>query len=103
MLCRAPASSGGAGRLRRAGSRLGVAHPHNGRGSEALVETKDILMQRGSTPRVYRNMLVFIAADSRQLDNLKGGERFAGTGRDRPRHRAAQLTQATARWQSQAG
>lgn len=51
---------------------LGVAHPHNGReGSEALVEAKDILMQRGSTPRVYRNMLVFIAADARQLDNLK--------------------------------
>jgi predicted AAA+ superfamily ATPase len=51
---------------------LGVAHPHNGReGSEALVEARDILMQRGSTPRVYRNMLVFIAADARQLDNLK--------------------------------
>ena len=51
---------------------LGVAHPHNGRdGSEALVEAKDILMQRGTTPRVYRNMLVFISADARQLDNLK--------------------------------
>jgi predicted AAA+ superfamily ATPase len=55
---------------------LGVAHPHNGReGSEALLEAKDILMQRGSTPRVYRNMLVFIAADSRQLDNLKDAVR----------------------------
>lgn len=55
---------------------LGVAHPHNGReGSEALAEAKDILMQRGSTPRVYRNMLVFIAADSRQLDNLKDAVR----------------------------
>jgi hypothetical protein len=55
---------------------LGVAHPHNGReGSEALVEAKDILMQRGSTPRVFRNMLVFIAADSRQLDNLKDAVR----------------------------
>lgn len=55
---------------------LGVAHPHNGReGSEALVEAKDILTQRGSTPRVYRNMLVFIAADSRQLDNLKDAVR----------------------------
>lgn len=55
---------------------LGVAHPHNGReGSEALVEAKDILVQRGSTPRVYRNMLVFIAADSRQLDNLKDAVR----------------------------
>jgi len=57
---------------------LGVAHSHHGRdGSEALVEAKDILMQRGSTPRVYRNMLVFIAADSRQLDNLKDAVRSA--------------------------
>ncbi|MFN3946071.1 MAG: DUF499 domain-containing protein [Allosphingosinicella sp.] len=57
---------------------LGVAHPHNGRdGSEALVEAKDILMQRGTTPRVYRNMLVFISADARQLDNLKDAVRSA--------------------------
>jgi hypothetical protein len=55
---------------------LGVAHPHNGRdASEALTEAKDILMQRGSTPRVYRNMLVFIASDARQLDNLKDAVR----------------------------
>ena len=55
---------------------LGVAHPHNGReGSEALQEAKDILMQRGSTPRVYRNMLVFLAAEARQLDNLKDAMR----------------------------
>ncbi|MAB12295.1 DUF499 domain-containing protein [Parvibaculum sp.] len=55
---------------------LGVAHPHNGRDtSEALIEAKDILMQRGSTPRVYRNTLVFIAADARQLDNLKDAVR----------------------------
>jgi len=51
---------------------LGVAHAHNGRdSSEALTEAKEILLQRGSTPRVYRNMLVFISADARQLDNLK--------------------------------
>ncbi|ABQ66570.1 ATPase (AAA+ superfamily)-like protein [Rhizorhabdus wittichii RW1] len=57
---------------------LGVAHPHHGRdGSEALVEAKDILTQRGSTPRVYRNMLVFISADARQLDNLKDAVRGA--------------------------
>ena len=55
---------------------LGVKHPHNGRdGSDALVEAKDILMQRGSTPRVYRNMLVFIAAEARQLDHLKDAVR----------------------------
>ncbi|HEX7075532.1 MAG TPA: DUF499 domain-containing protein [Hyphomicrobiaceae bacterium] len=57
---------------------LGVAHPHTGRdGSEALTEAKDILMQRGSTPRVYRNTLVFLAAESRQLDNLKNAVRSA--------------------------
>lgn len=51
---------------------LGVAHPHSGRdGSEALKEAKEILLQRGSTPRVYRNTLVFIAAETRQLDSLK--------------------------------
>lgn len=55
---------------------LGVQHPHNGRdGSEALVEARDILAQRGSTPRVYRNMLVFIAAETRQLDHLKDAVR----------------------------
>lgn len=51
---------------------LGVAHPHTGRdGSEALKEAKEILLQRGSTPRVYRNTLVFISAESRQIDSLK--------------------------------
>ncbi|MBF9033364.1 DUF499 domain-containing protein [Rhodobacterales bacterium HKCCE2091] len=57
---------------------LGVAHPHTGReGSEALAEAKDVMMQRGSTPRVYRNMLVFLAAEQRQLDNLKAAQRAA--------------------------
>ncbi|MBU2889863.1 DUF499 domain-containing protein [Celeribacter halophilus] len=55
---------------------LGVAHPHNGRdSSDAMTEVKDILLQRGSTPRVYRNTLVFLAADARQLDNLKDAVR----------------------------
>ncbi|MEQ9248396.1 MAG: AAA family ATPase, partial [Nitratireductor sp.] len=57
---------------------LGVAHSHTGRdGSEALTEAKDILMQRGSTPRVYRNMLVFLAAEHRLLNNLKDAQRSA--------------------------
>lgn len=55
---------------------LGVKYPHTGRdGSDALAEAKDILTQRGSTPRVYRNMLVFIAAEARQLDHLKDAVR----------------------------
>ena len=57
---------------------FGVAHPHTGRDtSEAMTEAKDILLQRGSTPRVYRNMLVFLAAEGRQLDNLKEAMRSA--------------------------
>jgi uncharacterized protein len=57
---------------------LGVSQPHTGRdGSEASVEAKDILMQRGNTPRVYRNMLVFLASDNKQLDNLKDAMRSA--------------------------
>lgn len=66
---------------------LGVAHPHSGReNSDAMTEVKDILLQRGSTPRVYRNTLVFLAADARQLDNLKDAMRsllaWAGIVRD---------------------
>ena len=58
---------------------LGVKHIHaKGRDtSDAMVEAKDILLQRGSTPRVYRNTLVFIAADVRALDNLKQAVRFS--------------------------
>jgi hypothetical protein len=57
---------------------LGVACPHSGRdASEALTEVKNILMQRGTTPRVYRNMLVFLAAEQRQIDNVKSAQRAA--------------------------
>ena len=40
-----------------------------------MVEARDILLQRGNTPRVYRNMLVFLAAEARQLDNLNAAMR----------------------------
>lgn len=68
---------------------LGGAHPHTRRdGSEALVEAKNILMQRGSTPRVYRNMLVFLCRSRdfwrRQRpgrDRQRIGHHQAGCGR----------------------
>ncbi|WP_284273142.1 DUF499 domain-containing protein [Mesorhizobium huakuii] len=57
---------------------LGVAHPHSGReGSEAMAEAKDVLLQRGSVPRVYRNTLVFLAAETKQIDGLKEAMRSA--------------------------
>ncbi len=58
---------------------LGVAHPHNGRrdGSEAVTAAEDILLHRGSAPRVYRNMLVFLAVEGRQLDNIEEAMRYS--------------------------
>ncbi len=57
---------------------LGIAYSHNGRdGSSAMTEAREILTQRGSTPRVYRNVLVFLAAEKRQLDDLKEAMRSA--------------------------
>ncbi len=51
---------------------LGIKHPHNGRDdSEAMAMAKGILEQRGSMPRVYRNLLVFLAAETRQLGHLR--------------------------------
>lgn len=55
---------------------LGVAHPHTGRdNSNAIIEAKNILMQRGDISRVYRNTLIFLALESRQLDGLKDAMR----------------------------
>ncbi len=51
---------------------LGVEHSHNGKDdSLAMIRANEIFIQRGSIPRVYRNMLIFLAAESRQLQNLK--------------------------------
>ena len=51
---------------------LGVSHPHTGRdGSDAMEEINDIYLQRGNSPRVYRNTLIFIASEYRQLENLE--------------------------------
>jgi predicted AAA+ superfamily ATPase len=41
--------------------------------SEALSAARTILEQRGSGPRHYRNMLVFLAADQRRLEDLRQG------------------------------
>ncbi|MFD2262813.1 DUF499 domain-containing protein [Lacibacterium aquatile] len=81
---------------------LGVKYPHNGRdGSEALLEAASILTQRGTTPRVYRNMLVFVAAESRQLDSLKEAVRaslaWGGIVRDTDRLNLTQSDSALAK------
>ncbi len=62
---------------------LGARHPHrNGKGqrrmedSPAVQEAQSILEMRGQTPRVNRNVLVFLAADSKEMDDLKRAMRL---------------------------
>lgn len=52
---------------------LGPDHPHIAKGEEspALQAARELLNQRGTSPRQYRNMLVFAAADQRSLEGLE--------------------------------
>jgi uncharacterized protein len=58
---------------------LGVQSSHESgkSNSSAYTEARDILMNRGGAQRVYRNTLVFIAADGKQLDNLRQAVRLS--------------------------
>ncbi|MGH7391734.1 MAG: Swt1 family HEPN domain-containing protein [Candidatus Rokuibacteriota bacterium] len=50
---------------------LGTDHPHSREpGSAAEAAAKAILESRGNTPRLYRNTLVFLAADKTRLQDL---------------------------------
>nr|MDP9484837.1 Swt1 family HEPN domain-containing protein [Actinomycetota bacterium] len=53
---------------------LGPERAHVGRSadSEALRAAKEILAQRGTSPRLYRNTLAFLAPDGRRLKDLEG-------------------------------
>ena len=50
---------------------LGVNHPYSKEGASAAeVAAKAILETRGNTPRLYRNTLVFLAADKTRMQEL---------------------------------
>ncbi|MDR6226166.1 Swt1 family HEPN domain-containing protein [Desmospora profundinema] len=51
---------------------LGPNYPHSARNEEspARIEANNILNQRGSGPRLYRNMLMFLAPDRTRLEEL---------------------------------
>ncbi len=52
---------------------LGTNHPYQkgkGKENEAEVAAKAILEYRGNSPRIYRNTIVFLAADESRLDRL---------------------------------
>lgn len=52
---------------------LGPNHPHASRDetSPGLAESRAVLGQRGSAPRLYQNMLVFLAPDRNRLNDLE--------------------------------
>ena len=55
---------------------LGTAHPHSrDAGSAAVAEAKKILESRGGASRLYRNTLVFLAADKTRLQDLEDAVR----------------------------
>ena len=47
-----------------------VSHRHRQQESAALETAADIVANRGTSPRLHRNTLVFLAADERELDSL---------------------------------
>lgn len=51
---------------------LGPDYPHSSRDAEspALTESHAVLSQRGKAPRLYQNMLVFLAPDRNRLNDL---------------------------------
>ena len=57
---------------------LGPAYPHTREGgpsSRAITAAKSMLESRGNTPRLFRNTLVFLAADETRLQDLEEGVR----------------------------
>ncbi|HPP79159.1 DUF499 domain-containing protein, partial [Methanospirillum sp.] len=62
-------------------TRLIILHPkyaHTGRedDSPAIEEATNILSSRGSSPRTYRNTLVFLAPDATRLSDLESAVRY---------------------------
>src|SRR5690606_21911745 len=51
---------------------LPATHPHSkGTGSAAQQLAQEVLENRGTSPRLYRNTLVFLAADSARMQDLE--------------------------------
>jgi hypothetical protein len=62
-------------------ARLAILRPaddykHNSPNNKALIAVTNILNNRGNTPRIYRNMLAFIAPDQDMMSSLKQAVRF---------------------------
>lgn len=51
---------------------LGPERPHSGKAtdSKARIQAEKILQNRGNSPRIFKNMLIFLAPDKTRLDDL---------------------------------
>jgi len=55
---------------------LGCEHPHNGKaGSTAMAAAQDMFRNRGKSPRVHRNALVFLAPDRTAVEGVNAAMR----------------------------
>ena len=81
---------------------LGVrtAHTSGNASSDGMAEAKNITNYKGTASRVFKNVLVYLAPDGRDMDNLKSAVRmslaWAQIVRDKDRHNLTQsdLTRA---------
>lgn len=56
---------------------LGIDYPHGReRDSSAIAFAKELIETRGNSPRIYRNTLVFVAADKTRLQELDEAVRY---------------------------
>ncbi len=56
---------------------INVDHPFGKEGANpALLAATELLEKRGNSPRIYRNTLVFLAADRSRLDELEAATRY---------------------------
>lgn len=56
---------------------LSVQHPHSSgnKKSPAMIESRNIIDHNGSAPRIYKNVLVFLAADNSSLSSFQDAAR----------------------------
>ena len=73
---------------------LGPDYPHDGNGdSKAKAAADEILTRRGQQPRIFRNTLLFLAADRRRLGELEQAMRSAhGMALDRGKTRRRSIS-----------
>ena len=56
---------------------INTSYSHNGKSDSNAMQKAAEVLEKGRLPRIYRNNLVFVAADRRKVDGLIGAQRSA--------------------------